>query len=51
MSEPVVGYLCRITGGAYEGRLGYLLAFEDEWARVRLSDGLLLLSCSLVEGI
>ena len=51
MSEAIVGNLCRITGGVFEGRLGYLLAVEDEWARVRLSDGLLLLSCSLIEGI
>jgi len=40
-----------ITGGAYEGRIGFLLAVEDEWARVKLSDGLLLLSSSLIEGI
>jgi hypothetical protein len=51
MSEPVVGYLCRITGGVFEGRIGYLLAVEGAWARVRLSDGLLLLSSSLIEGI
>ena len=49
--QPIVGNLCRITGGVYEGRLGYLLAIEAEWARVKLSDGILLLSCSLIEGI
>ena len=51
MSEPVVGYLCRVTGGVFAGRLGFLLAIEAEWARVKLSDGLLLLSASLIEGI
>ena len=51
MSEPAVGYLCRVTGGVFEGRIGYLLAIEHPWARVRLSDGLLLLSASLIEGI
>jgi hypothetical protein len=40
-----------ITGGAYEGRIGFLLAIEHPWARVRLSGGLLLLSSSLIEGI
>jgi len=49
--QPKVGYLCRVTGGAFAGRLGFLLAIEAEWARVKLSDGLLLLSASLIEGI
>ena len=49
--QPIVGNLCRVTGGAFAGRLGFLLAVEDEWARVKLSDGLLLLSSSLIEGI
>jgi len=51
MPEPVVGNLIKVTGGVFEGRLGYLLAIEDEWARVKLSDGLLLVSKTLVEGI
>ena len=51
MSEPVVGNLIKVTGGVFAGRLGFLLAIEAEWARVKLSDGLLLLSASLIEGI
>jgi len=46
-----VGNLCRINGGVYEGRLGFLLELDELWARVELADGLLILSSSLVEGL
>ena len=50
-SEPTVGNLCKITGGGYEGRLGFLLEIDELWARVELADGLLILSRTLVEGL
>ena len=50
-SEPTVGNLCKITGGVYEGRLGFLLEIDELWARVELADGLLILSRTLVEGL
>jgi hypothetical protein len=34
--QPTIGNLCRITGGMFTGRLGYLLAIEHPGATVRL---------------
>ncbi len=48
--QPTIGNLCRITGGVYTGRLGFLLELDELWARVQLADGLLILSSNLVEG-
>lgn len=49
--QPTVGNLIKVTGGVFKGRIGYLLELDELWARVRLSDGLLLVSKTLVEGI
>ena len=49
--HPTVGNLIKVTGGVFKGRIGYLLELDDLWARVRLSDGLLLVSKTLVKGI